>query len=65
MTGNRSISDLRRPLADHVLGDDEVLVAAAASSRSAKGAASAQTRGQVPAQRPTALHIQRLVDRLV
>src|ERR1019366_8902371 len=65
MTGNRSIRDLRRPLADHDLGGDEVLAAAGANSRNAKGAAGAQTRGQVPSQRPTALDIQRLVDRLV
>jgi hypothetical protein len=64
--GHRPVRRLGGSLADHDLAGDELLAApAGARPGNAKRPAGPQARGQLTLQRPAALDIQGLVDRLV
>ena len=65
MTRNRPVLRLGGPLADHDLVADEVLAALRASPRDPERPASPQARNELPLQRPAALDVERLIDRLV
>jgi hypothetical protein len=63
--GHRPVLDLGRPLTDHDHVRDPAAALIGAAFRAPDRPPGPQTRGQLPAQRPTGLDIQRLVDRLV
>src|SRR5919201_2005182 len=66
MPRNGAILDLRGPSADHHLLDDEAFVALVDTSTwHPERAPRAQTCDQLTLKRAAALHIQRLVDRLM
>jgi hypothetical protein len=64
--GNRTILGLARPLADHDLVRHEPLAATSSpGAGDAQRPPSPQTRRQLAPQRAAALHIERLIDRLM
>ena len=66
VTGDRPIGRLRRTLADHDLGGDEGLApSACARPWHTQRPSGSQAGGQLAAQRPAALNVQRLVNGLV